>query len=40
MRYAVVVLGDLDVIVEADPAALPLGIRVRERRQRPERRLV
>src|ERR1700722_4754804 len=40
VRFAVVVLGDLDVIVEADPAALPLGVFVRERRQRPERPLV
>ena len=40
VRHIVVMLGDLDVVVEADPAALPLGILVRERRQRPERRLV
>jgi hypothetical protein len=40
VRHTVVMLGDLDVVVEADPAALPLGILVRERRQRPERRLV
>ena len=26
VRYAVVVLGDLDMVVEVDPAALPLGI--------------
>ena len=26
VRHAVVMLGDLDVIVEADPAALPLGV--------------
>ena len=26
VRHAVVVLGDLDVVVEADPAALPLGV--------------
>ena len=40
VRHTVVMLGDLDVVVEADPAARPLGILVRERRQRPERRLV
>ena len=33
MRHAVVMLGDLDVIVEADPAALPLGVLVGQRRQ-------
>src|SRR4029079_5059515 len=26
VRHAVVVLGDLDVVVEVDPAALPLGV--------------
>lgn len=29
VREAVVMLGDLDVIIEIDPAALPLGILVR-----------
>src|SRR5258708_40355546 len=33
-------LGDLDVIVETDPATLPLGVFVRQRWQRPERRFV
>ena len=33
MRHAVVMLGDLDVIVETDPAALPLGVLVSQRRQ-------
>ena len=40
VRHAVVMLGDLDVIVEADPAALPLGVFVGQRRQRSERRYV
>jgi hypothetical protein len=26
VRHAIIMLGDLDVIVEADPAALPLGV--------------
>src|ERR1700751_1066563 len=39
VRHAVEMLGDLDVVVETDPAALPLGVFVRERRQLPERRL-
>src|SRR5580700_11228731 len=33
VRHAVVMLGDLDVVVEADAAALPLGILVSQRRQ-------
>jgi hypothetical protein len=33
VRHAVVMLGDLDVIIEADAAALPLGILVSQRRQ-------
>jgi hypothetical protein len=33
MRHAVVMLGDLDVIVETDPAALPPGVLVSQRRQ-------
>lgn len=33
VRDAVVMLGDLDVIIEVDPAALPLGILVRFIRQ-------
>jgi hypothetical protein len=33
VRHAVVMLGDLDVIIEADAAALPLGILVSHRRQ-------
>jgi hypothetical protein len=33
-------LGDLDMVVETDPAALPLGVFVRQWRQRPERRFV
>jgi hypothetical protein len=37
MRHAVVMLADLDVVVETDPAALPLGIFVGQRRQRSER---
>ena len=40
VRHAVVVLGDLDMVVEADPAALPLGVFVGLGRQRPERRPV
>ena len=28
MRNAVVVLGDLDMVIEPDPAALPLGVLV------------
>jgi len=36
VRYAVVMLDDLDMIVEADPAALPLGVLVRDRWQRYE----
>ena len=38
VRHAVVVLGDLDVIVEVDPAALPLGVFVGLGRQRLQRR--
>ena len=33
VRHAVIMLGDLDVIVETDPAALPLGVLVSQRRQ-------
>ena len=33
VRHAVIVLCDLDVIIEADAAALPLGILVSHRRQ-------
>ena len=40
VRDAVVMLSDLDVIVEVDPAALPLGILVRFIRQRGERRMI
>ena len=40
MRHAVVVLGDLDMVVEVDPAALPLGVFVGFGRQRLQRRLV
>ena len=40
VRDAVVMLGDLDVIIEVDPAALPLGILVRFIRQGGERRMI
>src|SRR3954464_85358 len=40
VRDAVVMLGDLDVIIEVDPAALPLGILVRFIRQGSERRTI
>ncbi len=40
VRNAVVMLGDLDVIIEVDPAALPLGILVRLIRQGGERRTI
>src|SRR6516165_4830664 len=40
VRDAVVMLGDLDVIIEVDPAALPLGIVVRLIRQRGQRRTI
>ena len=40
VRHAVVVFADLDMVVEADPAALPLGVFVGQRRQRSERRFV
>src|SRR6185312_7169544 len=40
VRNAVVMLGDLDVIIEVDPAALPLGILVRFIRQGGERRMI
>ena len=40
VRDAVVMLGDLDVIIEVDPAALPLGILVRLIRQRGQRRAI
>ena len=40
VRDAVVMLGDLDVIIEVDPTALPLGILVRFIRQRGERRMI
>jgi hypothetical protein len=40
MRHRVVVLGDLDVIVDADPALLPLGELVALDRQAAECRLV
>src|ERR1700758_4464033 len=40
MRHAVVMLADLDMVVETDPAALPFGIFVGQRRQRSERGFV
>ena len=40
VRHRVVVLVDLDVVVEADPAALPLGVVVGLGRQRLQRRPV
>jgi hypothetical protein len=40
VRDAVVMLGDLDVIIEVDAAALPLGILVRFIRQGGERRMI
>src|SRR6266446_5803370 len=40
MRNAVVVLGDLDMIIEIDAAALPLRILVRLVRQRQQRRTI
>ena len=40
VRDAVVMLGDLDMIIEVDPAALPLGILVRLIRQGGERRMI
>src|SRR5262249_2629965 len=40
VRHAVVMLGDLDMVVEANPAALPFGVFVGQWRQWPERRLV
>src|SRR3954454_2013836 len=40
VRDAVVMLGDLDVIIEVDPAALPLGILVRLIRQGGQRRTI
>ena len=40
VRHAVVVLGDLDMVVEVDPAALPLGVFVGFGRQRLQRRPV
>src|SRR5258706_2567763 len=40
VRDAVVMLGDLDVIIEVDPAALPLGILIRFIRQGGERRMI
>jgi len=40
VRNAVVMLGDLDVIIEVDPAALPLGILVRLIRQWGQRRAI
>lgn len=40
VRDAIVMLGDLDVIIEVDPAALPLGILVRIIRQGGERRTI
>ena len=40
MRDTVVMLGDLDMIIEVDPTALPLGILVRLIRQRGERRMI
>ena len=40
VRDAVVMLGDLDVIIEVDPAALPLGILLRFIRQGGERRTI
>src|SRR4051812_11916545 len=40
VRDAVVMLGDLDVIIEVDPAALPLGILVRLIRQGSECRTI
>lgn len=40
VRDAVVMLGDLDVIIEVDPAALPLGVLVRLIRQRGQRRTI
>ena len=40
MRHAVVMLADLDVVVETDPAALPFGIFVGQRWQRSERGFV
>jgi hypothetical protein len=39
MRHAVVILADLDVVVETDPAALPFGTFVEQRRQRSQRGL-
>ena len=36
-RHRVEVLVDLDVVVEVHPAALPVGIFIRRRRQRPQR---
>src|SRR5579863_9928224 len=40
VRDAVVMLGDLDVIIEVDPAALPLGVLVRLIRQGDQRRVI
>src|SRR3569623_3415146 len=40
MRDAVVMLGDLDMIIEVDPAALPLGVLVRLIRQGDQRRVI
>jgi len=40
VRDAVVMFGDLDVIIEVDPTALPLGILVRLVRQGGERRMI
>src|SRR6516165_2545280 len=40
VRDAVVMLGDLDVIIEVDPAALPFGILVRLIRQGGQRRTI
>src|SRR5512133_3626922 len=40
VRDAVVMLGNLDMIIELDPTTLPLGILVRLIRQRGERRMI